>query len=324
MRIVEREIVEQETELPVFPVWAREIHVERRGVEFHVHGRERFPSFPSMKELPSKSDDLMKLYRRYDQTAVRASDIVQPPHLRFANAVTEEELVSFLRTFGPVDGTVMPQSVYVSDDLKIKLTVVETLAGLRVNQLTIKCLLRLIQLLQERANYMEVASIVHRLASNNYCDEQGLPTQIEMLSVDAEICLNEGSKSQLFDVGHAAVCELLNKFPSVLVGYGKGALELPSRRPEGILSVLYFMLRKDYLTRNSVRSCEYFKCSNFFRVARANARFCSEECSLRQRQHEYWIKKGKKKRKDRLLRDVRSHAAGKSPRLSSQKERRKT
>ena len=77
--------------------------------------------------------------------------------------------------------------------------------------------------------------------------------------------------------------------------------EMPSEDVSfGILPVLYFLLRCDYLWNAKLARCAWKDCTRWFRVGSHDSPCCSEEHSLKHRQWVYYHEgKGKQKRQSR-------------------------
>jgi hypothetical protein len=93
------------------------------------------------------------------------------------------------------------------------------------------------------------------------------------------------------------VCELLNVFRSTVF---PNPLEMHSNIKYGVRPLLYSILRREFLHPRDLGVCANTQCREFFEIERAGQQFCTPECSLRQRQREYWAKRGKRLRKKRL------------------------
>jgi hypothetical protein len=89
-------------------------------------------------------------------------------------------------------------------------------------------------------------------------------------------------------------------------------MELPAYDPAGILPVLYFMLRQDYVRGKIIAMCARPSCGAFFAVKRFGQRFCSARCSRLQRQREYWQRTGKQARRERLREQGESRKKGRN------------
>jgi hypothetical protein len=103
----------------------------------------------------------------------------------------------------------------------------------------------------------------------------------------------------VFWYGQRTLCTVLDEFPPKLFAEGAIVQELPHSTSFGIRPALYFMLRRYFQMGKEVRFCA--KCGRPFvsESARKLARFCGAECSQKQRQHEYYFDKGKKRRAKR-------------------------
>jgi hypothetical protein len=72
------------------------------------------------------------------------------------------------------------------------------------------------------------------------------------------------SNSTLYIFGNMFLCEVLNCFPHKLVFGGLYVDELPSPDYTGVRSLLYYMLRMDYLQGRKYRMCARPTCSKWF------------------------------------------------------------
>lgn len=114
-----------------------------------------------------------------------------------------------------------------------------------------------------------------------------------------EVLVHSGA----FYCGHCVVCSLVNAFiPEV--HYAGVVYEASARNSSlfGVRPVLYYILRQEYLRRGGTRLCANVRCNKFFSVERGGQTFCTEECSRRQRQREYWALKGATLRRKRSVR----------------------
>lgn len=75
--------------------------------------------------------------------------------------------------------------------------------------------------------------------------------------------------------------------------------EMHSSIRYGIRPLLYSLLRREFLYPRDVAICANSQCKEFFEIERAGQRFCSADCSLHQRQRDYWQDRGKKLREKR-------------------------
>ena len=123
------------------------------------------------------------------------------------------------------------------------------------------------------------------------------PLSISVLSANPVTC------------GHYVICELVNAFRPVVYVWGDTPVEAPEHDlTGGIRPVLYHILRREYLHAAGVGVCRNMQCLEVFDIERAGQEFCSELCSRRQRQREYWQERGKKVRQRRIRHQKRAVA----------------
>jgi predicted RNA-binding Zn-ribbon protein involved in translation (DUF1610 family) len=104
--------------------------------------------------------------------------------------------------------------------------------------------------------------------------------------------------------GQALLCHILNAFPGKLTDYNGTPFEMPSEDVSaGILPALYQLIRWDYLRETRVARCAWKDCAKWFRVGSHESHCCSPEHSLKNRQAEYYRRKGKAGRKLRREKD---------------------
>jgi hypothetical protein len=110
--------------------------------------------------------------------------------------------------------------------------------------------------------------------------------------------------SGAFRYGHHAICSLLNAFPPE-VQYSGAAYEGAAwaHKTLGVRPPLYYILRQEYLRRGGVLLCANVLCNRFFTVERGGQTFCTEECSRKQRQREYWASHGAALRRKRQAKE---------------------
>ena len=101
--------------------------------------------------------------------------------------------------------------------------------------------------------------------------------------------------------GHHGICERVNSFPAQVYTWGN----IPTEGPHwdlagGVRPVLYYILRREYLSATGIGVCRNTQCRELFEIERAGQEFCGDVCSRHQRQREYWTKRGRKLRKHRL------------------------
>jgi len=111
--------------------------------------------------------------------------------------------------------------------------------------------------------------------------------------------------------GHSVICEIVNAFAPVVYPWGHSPVEAQHwDLAAGIRPVLYYMLRREYLTWTGIGICRNSDCRHVFEIERSGQEFCGEECSRLQRQREYWGTRGKKLRQRRLAKRERGGSTG--------------
>lgn len=102
---------------------------------------------------------------------------------------------------------------------------------------------------------------------------------------------------------HQAISHLLNAFPPQVYPWGNRPIEAPSWDiAPGIRPLLYYMLRREYLSSGGIAICRNSSCRAIFEIERSGQEFCGADCSRLQRQREYWETRGKTLRKGRKRR----------------------
>jgi hypothetical protein len=292
------------------------LKVEYAGAALQVAGCLRISH--DEQEAPS---DFLSQYRiaRKDRSIGKQNTGKDSPHIRFANADTDEKLVAFVRSFGPV----VAESVKMTgEDRSIAVTAIQDLNELRRERLIYRAALGLAMLLgNSRFDYVEAQSLIQEIAT----DVADWPRQWERQRREQKtepvwrltahsLKRIEGLSSGRQDVllppnidARIVLCELVNAFPQVAF---PNVLEMNSSIRYGIRPLLYETLRRESLHQHDTAICANTQCRDFFEIERAGQQFCSPECSLHQRQRDYWNKRGKKRRAERF-KGLRKQALGK-------------
>src|SRR6516162_7838412 len=231
----------------------------------------------------SPSADVLGAYSRFAQSSkplpgqLRGGRLV--PHVQFANS-TGEELLDFVRRYGPVNGKLNAPGPLAKDSTTIE--VAESLPGLRRWQQIFSSLLKLMNGLRESSD-MDTANALGDLMQAWSLDV--LPGDLEVnfpldLFVRAKRDGLRGNTHALEsflrnlkgglaqEYGWYVLCVLLNAFPPVIVPVKNGLMEMPPQTKAGILPALFFLLRRDILLDNEIRMCEQRDCGKFFKVDR--------------------------------------------------------
>lgn len=115
------------------------------------------------------------------------------------------------------------------------------------------------------------------------------------------------------DAGHSVICELANAFPPRVYPWGRTAIEAPHWDLSfGVRPVLYFILRREYLSQSGADVCKNTDCLKWFVVERTGQQYCSAECSRKHRQRKYWQEQGKELRDERRRKISKSGKVGQS------------
>jgi hypothetical protein len=280
------------------------------------------------------------------------------PHIKFADADTDEKLIGFVQEFGPVvvesahfkdrEGPV--EGSYGIPQIDRLIVAIQDLEELRNERIAYHSALALVSELQQRGGCSieiiqhHVTEIVEKVSAwpaqwirerrlrnkrNNRVgtafephwrfQKQNLET-LRRLRYEVMHPSSAGKSVDLImrmDPRRAAdwvICDLINAFSPSVYPYANGPVEAPilDIRP-GIRPVLYYILRREYLNGGSLGICRNVVCRKLFELERSGNQYCSGKCSLRQRQSEYWIKTGKKRRRKRMK------AAKKSKRAQQRK-----
>jgi hypothetical protein len=132
----------------------------------------------------------------------------------------------------------------------------------------------------------------------------------EELAVAMKIRKHNDALAQLirgpsrFHSGHQVICALANAFRTEVTHFGSTRCEAPPLHALlfGVRPVLYHLLRLEYLhtpKTGGAHRCANEFCRQFFLLDREGQKFCSEECSRKQRQRDYWQTTGSKRRRKR-------------------------
>lgn len=274
-------------------------------------------SLADVRESFNAPEDLLAQYLHLSGSVGEKRFGTRPPHIQFSNAKTDDELIDFVRQYGPVAAHRV--EIKETDGLIIQsLEAVQSIRGLRREQQIFAGLVKFLVafrqeppdtaailsslvLIMESQEQPETkirwtnslrATVPRRRLSDNRAFRDGLR---RMPKEEEEL---EPKVLKLF--GRIVFCELLNMYPPMLSPFVTHAVELPPHEPAGILPALYFMLRRDYLNEYGLQICAFTECRKFFAIERYGQRFCSADCSRLQRQREYWMRRGAEQRERRV------------------------
>jgi hypothetical protein len=312
------------TNRPLPNIWASEIKVDVYPNFLRVSG-----VLPSLSKEGRVDRDLFTEYLDWPHHWEKRGGL-RSPHIQFANSVTDAQLVAFVRTFGPVAANSIEE--VVSDSWTI--TCHQSLEILRRERKIYAAALGLLTELEKEKSANDLETIQRCI--DQICDGcdcwprewqsegewrsshgQHAPSwrfdarELEKLHRwrwSANKCPNpkgfpEGlSHSGAIYCGHSVLCALVNTFIPEVQYAGVAAYEAPAwdSRLFGMRPVLYYILRQDYLRRGGISLCANVLCNKFFSVERSGQRFCTDDCSRKQRQREYWVLHGATLRRKRL------------------------
>jgi hypothetical protein len=310
------------TEIAI-PAWAKTIRVETRRSKLIVVGEGRIDDPVAFASDPRlRATDELGSYVPLMGDGREGNDC---PHLEFANASDFEKQVAFVKKYGPIQGVVQKKG----PPLRVEQDLADLQRKQRVFARAAKVVAEIRENLQKKRTKkqrMQSAERLGRLAFDLETDAD-LPAPDDRHAAMLNAVMKKEGISKTFEAmvdeftedyegldntdrqiehhffeysAHWMLGRLLNLYqPSVTFFYGRAA-ELPDHRPEGILPILYFMLRRDYLGMSrSVASCSNNRCGKLFASVRVRQRFCCVDCSKSQRDREYWERAGKKKRRER-------------------------
>lgn len=321
------------TEFPPFQwgtsfVAKADLEVENVGDCLRVVGFDPFAALSKDPEL--RSWDLFEKYRKAPKDWSKGRTGKSSPHIQFANADTDEKLGAFVERFGPVVASSVRKTLHSpAGDVPPILTADQNWEELRNERSLYRWALILLSELEhgEKAN----VSILRRCMSEiddkvsywpaQWSREQKLrefnkeppitwefgreASQRVKFAAERRLSFGEriagNSIRPVVRSGHDIICELLNAFRPWVYRWNNKPTEAPHRDLRyGVRPVLYSILRREYFEPGSVAICANTQCLEAFTIDRAGQRFCATECSLHQRQREYWATRGKKLRKRRL------------------------
>jgi hypothetical protein len=270
--------------------------------------------------------DLVRQYEiaRKNQSVGKQRTGKDSPHIRFANADSDDELIDFARSFGPVvskSWKMLPLEIPFSPRGSAGESAVQVLMGARENlqelrseQRIYKAALGLLVELAKKPAEFDVDRAKQQM-SEIACDIQDWPRQwnremkergekplwrVRGDSVRRVAARAKSGPDLLLPPqvdARMVLCELVNVFPSLAF---PNSTEMHSYIRFGIRPLLYSLLRREFLQPRDVEICANTQCRDFFEVERAGQLYCNDQCSRSQRQREYWQVRGKTARRERL------------------------
>ncbi|MGB8031793.1 MAG: hypothetical protein WCF30_19235, partial [Terracidiphilus sp.] len=258
-------------------------------------------------------------------TAGKALFLSNVQHLKrqFTDRLSDDDLIDFVRDFGPVVSKswkllpfVPPPGPWRADDpsVQILMRVRQDLQELRSERRIYKAAFGLLVELDKKPIEFDVDCAKQQMAEIAR-DIRGWPRQwnrekkergenplwrVRGDSIRRIAALAKSGPDLLLPPqldARIVICELVNVFPSLAF---PNPPEMHSYIRFGIRPLLYSILRREFFQTRDVGVCANTQCRAFFEVERAGQRFCDDECSRSQRQRDYWKNRGKRVRKKRL------------------------
>jgi hypothetical protein len=320
-------IVEQEV---IFPRWAAQISVTRNGDTLDVAGEGRIFHGAATARLEGADEDLLRMYRESVKLATEKRTGKRSPHIQFANCRTDDELIHFVEKFGPV----LASPVFVQEELST-ISASQPLDSLRRDHKIFAGAVRVVAALRSKTRraHSELAEALAEIAEGVWLPGirkevrtsagfqqlpwYGTPILLQLLpfigreeEAADDVPIIEHIRQLRGDAvcryAQIALCMLLNAFSPVLIPIRKGITEFPLYEDSGTLPALYFMLRQDYMRHQETKICARADCGAFFVVERSGQRFCTADCSRKQRQRDYWQERGSTLRHKRTAKQRRT------------------
>jgi hypothetical protein len=271
----------------------------------------------------TRSCDLLQQYgiARKNRSIGKQRAGKDSPHIRFANADSDDDLIDFVRDFGPVvsmNWRILPYQPPSGSDCAghapLLMRVRQDLKELRSEQRIYKAALSLVSELAKKETEFDIDSAKERMGEivrgirdwprqwNREKKARGNNPlwRVRSGSIRRIAGLAKSGRDPLLPPqldARIVICELVNVFPSLAF---PNPPEMHSYICFGIRPLLYSVIRREFLQPRDVGICANTQCRAFFEVERAGQRFCDDQCSRRQRQRENWQTHGKTARKKRL------------------------
>ncbi len=229
------------------------------------------------------------------------------PHLQFANAVGDDELLEFIKYYGPVfvagDG---PEGSGPTK-LAAKVVALENLNELRNERSRFASLLRLIGALKEP--FLDRVAV--QRAAKEVIEGYGRgKAPIDLAFRLSRGCADSSYEALLLEDLLAFLREF--QFPPQVVFRGPKARPeitvLPERSGRGFRHILYGLLLRELQGETlPPRTCAYAACGKTFRPDRVNQTCCGQKCSWKKASKKHYYRKGKLRKRE--LRESRLRGA---------------
>jgi hypothetical protein len=286
-----------------------------QGDEFDVQITDQELQISGLWPTNKRQDRPFDLLSRYEMgrkkgTATKQQTGKGSPHIMFVNADSDEKLIAFVRTFGPVVAKSIETADY-KDRPGTRITAKQDFAELKTEQSIYRSALSLVMEL-ERASSTRVdtyddqlaKSLIQEIAAKtrqwpHQWDRECAERENEPLWRPSAVSLSRIEQLGLSDRdillspvvdARIVLCELVNVFPALAF---PNPLEFQASIRYGIRPLLYTILRREFLHFHATEVCANDQCRQIFEIKRGGQQFCNSGCSRQCRQREYWGKRGK-------------------------------
>ncbi len=301
------------------PLWAERIRVERVDDGLLIRGEG--PGY-WLESATGRRDrgGLLARFTEFGRQKRTTRGEGLPPHHEFAGATDDDQLESFVRRFGPVASGAVAGVPAAQPTAGVE--ALERWPRLRAERRVFAAAVQLVAELQhgEKAEARTLRAALDEMLQaalgggrvpDPHWHGHTITAMLAGLARREAVNPARVHKARTSQVGRLSdtalrrfardvIGALLNQFPPMLVVKGDRFVDLPVLGPSGILPALYFMLRRDLLIGQGIGICARPECAGFFPITRHGARYCSPECSRLHRQRDYFRRKGKKRRRERL------------------------
>lgn len=290
-----------------------QLKADQRGSELHITGL--LPSYL----ITDSSSDLIRLFEKAVKIAIvgKKRNGKESPDMLFANADTDEKLIAFVRRFGPVvakaayNSFEIPEKGLPEPSSPPRLCAVQDMQELRNERLIYRSALALMLLTEADFDYLRAQALIGEIAAGitewprQWKREKAQRGREPLWKLRAESLQQVASLRSARPDGvlppeldaRIVICALLNCFRATVF---PNPAEMHNSIKYGVRPLLYSLLRRQFLSPREFAACANSQCRNFFNIERTGQKFCSGECSIRQRQRIYWAKTGRKLRRKRL------------------------
>lgn len=221
------------------------------------------------------------------------------PHLQFANAVDDDRLIEFVKSYGPLFSSGDRDEDSDQASHATKMSAFESLDELRAERRRFASLLHLIGVLKEPVFSQEAVQAAAKEVIKGY-DSGKAP-------IDLACHLSRGFRDRTAEILlYEDLLGFLLKFqfpPQVAFRGPKARPEiavLPERSGRGFRHILYGLLLRE-LQGEALpsRNCAYGECGRSFRPDRINQTCCGKKCSWKKASKKHYYGKGRLRKKER-------------------------